>query len=133
MNLPPKIVVIVEDEPDNAEMFADMLPMNGYGIVKAYSGGSAIALIAKEKPDAVVLDVKMPDLSGLDMLCFIRNYPELAKTHIVVVSEKTLPVDIKKDLNAGASVYLKKPVAYLELKESMENVILADEQQGIGI
>ena len=70
-------------------MFADMSRMNGYGIVKAYSGGSAIALIAKEKPDAVVLDVMMPDLSGLDVLRFIRNYPEFAKTPVVVVSEKT--------------------------------------------
>jgi two-component system sensor histidine kinase ChiS len=106
VKLPTKTIVIVEDEPDNAEMFADMLRMNGYGIVKAYSGGSAIALIAKEKPDAVLLDVMMPDLSGLDVLRFTHKYPELAKAPAVVVSEKTLSVDIKKGLDAGASVYL---------------------------
>ena len=133
MKLPHKTIVIVDDEPDTAEMFGEIMRMIGYGIVKAYNGGSAIALIAKEKPAAVVLDVMMPDLSGLDVLRYIRNYPELSKIQVVVVSAKTLPVDIKKGLDAGASVYLKKPVAYLELKEAVDNAILEAEQEGLGI
>ena len=133
MDLAPKTIVIVEDEPDTAEMFAEMMRMSGYEIVKAYSGGSAIALIAKEKPSAVVLDVMMPDLSGLDVLHFIRNYPEVAKTPVVVVSAKTLPSDIKKGLDAGASVYLTKPVAYLDLKEAVEKAIHKAEKEGIGV
>jgi CheY-like chemotaxis protein len=131
MNQSPKTIVIVEDEPDTAEMFAEMMRMNGYEIVKAYSGGSAIALIAKEKPAAVVLDVMMPDISGIEVLNFIRNYPELANTPVVVVSAKTLPSDIQKGLDAGASLYLTKPVAYLELKQAVENVIQADSQDWI--
>lgn len=131
MNQSSKTIVIVEDEPDTAEMFAEMMRMNGYEIVKAYSGGSAIALISKEKPAAVVLDVMMPDISGIEVLNFIRNYPELANTPVVVVSAKTLPSDIQKGLDAGASLYLTKPVAYLELKQALENVIRADSQDWI--
>jgi CheY-like chemotaxis protein len=100
--------------------------MNGYEIIKAYSGGSAISLIAKEKPTAVVLDVMMPDISGIEVLKFVRNYPELAHTPVVVVSAKTLPSDIQKGFEAGASLYLTKPVAYLELCQAMENVIQTD-------
>ena len=133
MNLTPKTIVIVEDEPDTAEMFAEMMRMNGYEIVKAYSGGSAIALIAKVKPAVVVLDVMMPDISGIEVLNFIRNYPELANTPVVVVSAKTLPSDIQIGLDAGASLYLTKPVAYLELKEAVESAIQAADQEGIGI
>lgn len=127
-----KTIVIVEDEPDTAEMIAEMMRMNGYEIVKAYSGGSAIALIAKEKPAAIVLDIMMPDLSGLDVLHFVRNYPELAKTPVVVVSAKTQPSEIKKGMDAGASFYLTKPVAYLDLKEAVENSIKTAEREGMG-
>jgi CheY-like chemotaxis protein len=75
----------------------------------------------------------MPDLSGLDVLRFIRNYPEVAKTPVVVVSAKTLPSDIKKGLDAGASVYLTKPVAYLDLKEAVEKAIHMAENESIGV
>jgi DNA-binding response OmpR family regulator len=126
MNHSPKTIIIVEDEPDTAEMLAQMMRMNGYEIIKAYSGGSAISLIAKEKPTAVVLDVMMPDISGIEVLKFVRNYPELAHTPVVVVSAKTLPSDIQKGFEAGASLYLTKPVAYLELCQAMENVIQTD-------
>ena len=117
-------IVIVEDEPDTAEMFAEMMRMSGYQIYKAYNGTSAVALISKEKPAAVVLDLMMPDLSGLEVLRFIREDPEISDIPVIVVSAKSLPSDIKNGLEAGASVYLTKPVGYLDLKAAVENAIL---------
>jgi DNA-binding response OmpR family regulator len=119
----PSKIVIVEDEPDTAEMFAEMMRMSGYEIYKAYNGTSAVALISKEKPAAVVLDLMMPDLSGLEVLRFIREDPEIADVPVIVVSAKSLPADIKNGLEAGASVYLTKPVGYLDLKAAVENAI----------
>lgn len=116
-------IVIVEDEPDTAEMFAEMMRMSGYQIYKAYNGTSAVALISKEKPAAVVLDLMMPDLSGLEVLRFIREDPEISDIPVIVVSAKSLPSDIKNGLEAGASVYLTKPVGYLDLKAAVENAI----------
>lgn len=116
-------IVIVEDEPDTAEMFAEMMRMSGYQIYKAYNGMSAVALISKEKPAAVVLDVMMPDLSGLEVLRLIRGDPQLSDIPVIVVSAKSLPSDIKSGLEAGASVYLTKPVGYLDLKVAVENAI----------
>lgn len=116
-------IVIVEDEPDTAEMFAEMMRMSGYQIYKAYNGTSAIALISKEKPSAVVLDLMMPDLSGLEVLRLIREDPDLSDIPVIVVSAKSLPSDIKSGLEAGASVYLTKPVGYLDLKAAVEKAI----------
>ena len=118
-----KKILIVEDEPDTAEMFAEMMRMSGYEIFKAYNGSSAVALIGKEKPAAVVLDLMMPDLSGLDVLRLVRSDPEISGTPVIVVSAKSLPSDIKDGLEAGASVYLTKPVGYLDLKSAVENAI----------
>lgn len=119
----PSKIVIVEDEPDTAEMFAEMMRMSGYQIYKAYNGTSAVALISKEKPAAVVLDLMMPDFSGLEVLRFIREDPEISDIPVIVVSAKSLPSDIKNGLEAGASVYLTKPVGYLDLKAAVENAI----------
>jgi DNA-binding response OmpR family regulator len=118
-----KKIVIVEDEPDTAEMFAEMMRLSGYHVLKSYGGTPAIALISHEIPDAVVLDVMMPDLSGLEVLRFLRRDPRLEKIPVIVVSAKSLPSDIKDGLDAGANIYLTKPVAFQDLNAAVRDVI----------
>jgi DNA-binding response OmpR family regulator len=113
--------MIVEDEPDTAEMFAEMIRLSGYRIIKTYGGSAAIGLLEKEKPDALVLDLMMPDVSGMEVLHFIRREPHLENIPVIVVSAKSLPSDIKDGLEAGASTYLTKPVAFLDLIRAIEN------------
>jgi len=116
-------IVVVEDEPDTAEMFAEMMRLSGHQVLKAYGSKPAMSLIAQEKPDAVVLDVMMPDVSGLEVLRFMRQDETLKNVPVVMVSAKSLPSDILLGLKEGASVYLTKPVAYLDLKKAIEKVI----------
>lgn len=118
-----KKIVIVEDEPDTAEMFAEMMRLSGYRVLKSYGSTGAMGMIAQEKPDAVVLDVMMPDVSGLEVLHYMRRDPSLNQIPVVVVSAKSLPSDIKIGLDAGAAVYLTKPVAYQDLKLAVEKAI----------
>lgn len=115
--------MIVEDEPDTAEMFGEMMMLSGYRVKKTYGGTQGINLIAKEKPDVVLLDIMMPDLSGLEVLRFIRRDPRLEHIPVIVVSAKTLPADIQMGMDAGATVYLTKPVGYSDLKNAVEQVI----------
>ena len=63
----PRVIVIIEDEPDTAEMYAEMMRISGYEVVKFFGGGSAVAQIADQKPSAIVLDIMMPDISGWDV------------------------------------------------------------------
>jgi len=121
----PKKIIIVEDEPDTAEMFAEMMRLSGHHVLKSYGGTPAIALISHEIPDAVVLDVMMPDLSGLEVLRYIRRDPRLEQIPVIVVSAKSLPSDIKSGLDAGADVYLTKPVAFQDLNAAVRDVIRA--------
>jgi DNA-binding response OmpR family regulator len=118
-----KTVVVVEDETDAAEMFAEMMRVNGFRVVKSYSSAPAINLIATEMPDVVILDVMMPDVSGLEVLKFMRREPKLADIPVIVVSAKSMPTDIKTGLEAGASVYLTKPVGFLDLKAAVDRVM----------
>ena len=118
-----KSVMIIEDEPDAAEMFAEMMRVNGFRVVKMFSSTPAIPLLVQEKPDVVILDVMMPDISGLEVLRYMRREPELASIPVIVVSAKSMPGDINTGLEAGASLYLTKPVGFLDLKQAVDKVM----------
>jgi DNA-binding response OmpR family regulator len=118
-----KTVVVIEDEPDAAEMFGEMMRVNGFRVVKSYTSGPAIEIITREKPAIVILDVMMPEISGIEILQLMRAKPELSQIPVVVVSAKSMPADIKTGLEAGASVYLTKPVGFLDLKQAVENIL----------
>jgi two-component system sensor histidine kinase ChiS len=123
-----KSVIIVEDEPDTADMFGEMLHLSGYKVQKSFGSRPAMHLIAQEKPDLVILDIMMPDCSGLEVLHFMRRDPNLMNIPVVVVSAKYLPDDIKAGKEAGASVYLGKPVSYKDLVKVIEDTFM--KQQG---
>ncbi len=118
-----KTVMIVEDEADAAELFAEMMRVGGFRVLKYFSSGPAIPAIEHEKPDVVILDVMMPDISGLEVLRYMRRQPDLAAIPVIVVSAKSMPMDIKTGLDAGASMYLTKPVGYRDLIQAVDKVL----------
>jgi len=115
-----KCVLVVDDEPDTADMFAEMMQLNGYRVLKSNDGAQALRLVAREKPDLVMLDIMMPDVSGLDVLRFMRRDPRLEQIPVLVVSAKSTPDEIQTGLKAGARLYLTKPVSYGELQRAVE-------------
>jgi len=118
-----KTVVIVEDELETAEMLAEMMRLIGFKVYKSASGKRAIDLIAEKKPNTVLLDQMMPDLSGLEVLSVIRNDPYLSHIPVIIVSAKCLPSDLRRGLEAGAASYLTKPVAFFDLKHAVEQAL----------
>jgi len=120
-----RTVVVIEDEPDAAELFAEMMQNIGFDVVISRSSTSALALVSSYKPAAVILDIMMPEITGLELLKSIRKLPDLAQTPVVLVSALSLPSDIKNGLAAGASAYLPKPVGFDELKRTIDKVVAA--------
>ena len=118
-----KTVMIIEDEEDAAELFAEMMRVSGYRVVKTSKSAPAIEMMTAEKPDVVLLDIMMPEISGLDILRQMRRDPALANIPVVVVTAKGMPADIKNGMEAGASTYLTKPVGFLDLKEAVERAL----------
>jgi DNA-binding response OmpR family regulator len=118
-----KSVMIIEDQVEAAELFAEMMQLNGYRVIKTYSSLPAMALIAQERPDIIILDIMMPEISGLDILRSIRNDPEVASIPVVVVSAMAAPGDIRAGLEAGASIYLTKPASYVDLKNAVDGLL----------
>lgn len=118
-----KTVLIIEDEEDAAELFAEMMRVSGYRVIKTSRSTPAIGMMTAEKPDVVLLDIMMPEISGLDILRQMRRDPALANIPVVVITAKGMPADIKNGMEAGAFTYLTKPVGFLDLKEAVERAI----------
>ncbi len=108
---------------DAAELFAEMMRVSGFRVLKTTRSAPALDMMAAERPDVVILDIMMPETSGLDILREMRVTPGLEDIPVVVVSAKSMPVDIKSGMEAGASNYLTKPVGFLELKEAVERAL----------
>jgi DNA-binding response OmpR family regulator len=117
--------IVVENEQDAAEMFAEMMHVSGFRVLKAFGSSSAMNMINKEEPAAVILDIMMPDFSGLEVLWYMRREPNLAAIPVVVVSTKSMPADIQSGLEAGASLYLTRLVGYSDLKNAVDTVLSA--------
>ena len=123
MTPPEKTVLIIEDEADAAELFAEMMRVSGFRVLKTTTSTPALHLIASEKPDLIILDIMMPEVSGLDILRHMRQDQQLADIPVVVVSAKSMPADIRHGMEAGASTYLTKPVGFLDLKQAVERAL----------
>jgi CheY-like chemotaxis protein len=100
-----------------------MMRVSGFRVLKTSASAPALSMMTAERPDIVLLDIMMPDISGLDILRQMRADPELTNIPVVVVSAKSMPADIKNGMEAGASTYLTKPVGFLELKEAVERAL----------
>jgi len=130
MTSAPKKIIIVEDQLDIADLLEDMLSIDGYQLIKIHSSTGALSVIRAENPDVVLLDIMMPDVSGLEVLRFMRREPGLQKTPVVIVSARTLPADIRIGLEAGATAYLTKPVDVGVLRKTVAEVIRGVEDPG---
>ena len=125
----PEKIIIVEDQPEVADILEEMLSIDGYQMIKIHSSTGALDVIRAEKPDLVLLDIMMPDVSGLEVLKFMRREPGLQQIPVVIVSAKTLPIDIRTGLDAGATAYLTKPVDVDRLRRTVARVIRAGDEE----
>lgn len=118
-----KTVLIIEDEEDAAELFGEMMRVSGFQVLKTSNSLPAINIMTASKPDLILLDLMMPGMSGLEILHLMHHDPALSKIPVVVVSAKGTPADVKIGLDAGATVYLIKPVGFLELRNAVNKAL----------
>jgi CheY-like chemotaxis protein len=118
-----KKILIVEDNPDTADMLEASLQIEGFQTVKIHHVGQAIQALISDRPDLVLLDVMMPDVSGLEFCRYLRRDPRFDKIHIVISSARVQPEDLRLGMEAGAAAYLAKPFTQQELIETLNRVL----------
>jgi two-component system, OmpR family, response regulator MtrA len=108
-------IVVADDEADIRRLVVFTLRRQGYTILEAGAGDSALALIRRERPDLAVLDVMMPGLSGLEVAQALRADPATAAIPVIMLSAKGQASEVENGLASGARDYLVKPFNREEL------------------
>lgn len=116
-------ILVTEDERDIRELVAFTLRFAGYEVVTAENGEEGVLMAAQEKPDMILMDVRMPKLTGYEACARIKANPELADIPVVFLSAKGQEAEIRTGLDAGASEYLLKPFGPLELVERVKELM----------
>jgi len=116
-------VLVVDDVPKNVKLLADVLAVKGYRVSTAASGEEALAAIAADAPDLVLLDVMMPGLSGYDVCRALRADPAHAMLPIVLVTALDPAKERVNGLEAGADDFLGKPIQQPELMARVRSLL----------
>jgi DNA-binding response OmpR family regulator len=122
MNQRPKIL-IVDDEPNIVVPLQFLMEQNGYDVKIAETGEAAIDLMARFRPDLVLLDIMLPGVNGLEVCQMLREDPGLKHTKIILVSALGRDVDIAKGIAMGADAYITKPFSNREIVSRVDELL----------
>ena len=113
------LVLIVEDNEKNMKLARDVLQVRGYQTIEAVTGEDGVRLALERKPDLVLMDIQLPDISGIEVLRRIRADAATAHIPIAALTASVTPTNRGEITAAGFDAFLSKPI---NLKEFLETV-----------
>jgi class 3 adenylate cyclase len=119
----PARILVVDDTPENVLLLSAVLESKGYQVITATSGAEALQRIATERPDLVLLDVVMPQMSGYEVCRKIRENPATGMLPVVMVTALDPAQERIKGLDAGADDFLTKPINQAELLARVRSLL----------
>ncbi len=108
-------VLIVEDEPAQREVLAYNLEAEGFRVAQAENGEEALLLVSEDRPDLIVLDWMLPNVSGIEVCRRLKSRSETRGVPIIMLSARSEEVDRVRGLETGADDYVIKPYSVVEL------------------
>ena len=106
-----KTVLIVEDNDLNMKLFQDLLEANGYRILAAQSGFKAFELAKEHLPDLILMDIQLPEVSGLEVTRWLKEEKTTQNIPVIAVTAFAMKGDEQKILNGGCEDYIAKPIS----------------------
>lgn len=121
-----KTILIVEDNDLNLKLFRDLLGANGYQTIETKEGYEAINLAKRLHPDLILMDIQLPEISGLEVTKRIKADMEIRHIPIIAVTAFAMKNDEEKILQAGCEAYISKPISIADFLTSVRQFLDID-------
>ena len=118
-----KKVLIVEDNDLNMKLFNDLLVAHGYGTLQTKDGVEAIALARQHRPDLILMDIQLPEVSGLQVTQWIKEDAELRAIPVIAVTAFAMKGDEEKIRDGGCEAYIAKPISVTSFLQTVEHFL----------
>ncbi|MEZ0225097.1 MAG: response regulator [Alphaproteobacteria bacterium] len=115
-----KKVLIVEDNELNMKLFDDLLGAHGYDTIKTRDGMKVLELARTEKPDLIVMDIQLPEVSGLEVTQWLKKDNDLKHIPVVAVTAFAMKGDEEKIRQGGCEDYVSKPISILDFMKVIQ-------------
>ncbi len=114
-----KKVLIVEDNELNMKLFHDLLDSQGYETLQTREGLQAMALARQHMPDLILMDIQLPEISGLEVTKWLKDDEELAHIPIIAVTAFAMKGDEERIRKGGCEAYISKPISVMHFLETV--------------
>ncbi len=116
-------ILIVEDNPQNVRLIEMTLKSKNYTLLKATDGEEALDMATRERPDLIIMDLRLPKMNGLEVTRKLRENPTFSHTPVIGVTAYAMKGDREKVLESGCDAYLSKPINTRELPEVVAKML----------
>lgn len=116
-------VLIVEDNALNMRLFSDLLEASGYETLQCTDGGKAAALAVEEQPDLIIMDIQLPEVSGLDITRWLKDDERTASIPVLAVTAFAMRTDEMLVREAGCEGYLSKPIQVRSFLKTVDELM----------
>lgn len=118
-----KKVLIVEDNDLNMKLFNDLLVAHGYGTLQSKDGNEALALARQHRPDLILMDIQLPEISGLEVTQWLKADDELRRIPIIAVTAFAMKGDEQRIREGGCEAYIAKPISIAHFLQTIERFL----------
>ena len=123
MDAMSKTVLIVEDNELNMKLFHDLLDAHGYETLQTRDGMDALAIAREHHPDLILMDIQLPEVSGLEVTKWLKEDDELSSIPVIAVTAFAMKGDEEKIRDGGCEAYIAKPISVAKFLETVRRFL----------
>ena len=125
MPVTEKTVLIVEDNELNMKLFNDLLDAHGYRTLQTRDGMEALDLAREHRPDLILMDIQLPEVSGLEVTKWLKEDDDLRRIPVIAVTAFAMKGDEEKIREGGCEAYISKPISVMGFLQTVDSFLKA--------
>jgi two-component system cell cycle response regulator DivK len=118
-----KSILVVEDNELNMKLFHDLLEAQGYDVLQSRDGMEALKIARTHKPDLILMDIQLPEVSGLEVTKWLKEDESLRAIPVIAVTAFAMKGDEEKIREGGCEAYISKPISVVNFLETVQKFL----------